>query len=79
MVAFVGEYMPAIAAMRLVGMPGAVGKGVGWGRSTAQVHLAGHGGHGAVREFADALLTARGQLTECVEAYVSSRIGPEDQ
>ncbi len=78
-VAFVGDDIPDLAPMRLVGMPVAVGNAVASVRATAQVQLAGQGGHGAVREFADALLTARGQLTECVESYVSSRIGPEDQ
>ena len=77
-VAFVGDDIPDLGPMRLVGMPVAVGNAVASVRSTAQVHLTGHGGRGAVREFADALLTARGQLTECVEKYVSSRIGPED-
>ena len=78
-VAFVGDDIPDLGPMRLVGMPVAVGNAVASVRSTAQVHLTSHGGRGAVREFADALLTSRGQLSECIEAYVASRIGPEDQ
>jgi 3-deoxy-D-manno-octulosonate 8-phosphate phosphatase (KDO 8-P phosphatase) len=77
-VAFVGDDIPDLGPMRLVGMPVAVGNAVASVRATAQVHLTKAGGRGAVREFADALLTARGQLTECIEAYVSSRIDPED-
>jgi 3-deoxy-D-manno-octulosonate 8-phosphate phosphatase KdsC-like HAD superfamily phosphatase len=33
------------------------------------------GGHGAVREFCDALLEARGCLKDSVERYVSQRSG----
>jgi hypothetical protein len=32
-----------------------------------------HGGHGAVREFAEALLVARNEWTDAVERYVASR------
>jgi 3-deoxy-D-manno-octulosonate 8-phosphate phosphatase (KDO 8-P phosphatase) len=33
------------------------------------------GGHGAAREFCDALLEARGELAGVVERYVSERSG----
>jgi len=45
-------------------------------RRAAQLQLRAHGGHGAVREFAEALLSARGEWTDAVERYVASRSLP---
>lgn len=68
--AFVGDDFPDLAIMRLVGLPVAVGNAVAEVRGTASVQLAHGGGRGAVREFAELLLRARGQWDEVVERYV---------
>ena len=72
-VAFVGDDLPDLAAMRAVGLPVAVGNATAEARRAAHLHLRARGGHGAVREFAEALLQARGEWTDAVERYVTSR------
>ena len=39
----------------------------------AHLQLRANGGHGAVREFAEALLLARGEWIDAVDRYVASR------
>ncbi|WP_309669783.1 HAD hydrolase family protein [Gemmatimonas sp.] len=75
-VAFVGDDLPDLAVLRRVGLPVAVGNAVAEVRRTATLQLHAHGGHGAVREFAEALLLARGEWTDAVERYVASRSVP---
>jgi 3-deoxy-D-manno-octulosonate 8-phosphate phosphatase (KDO 8-P phosphatase) len=75
-VAFVGDDLPDLAVLRSVGLSVAVGNAVGEVRRAAHLQLYAHGGHGAVREFAEALLLARGQWIDAVERYVASRDGP---
>lgn len=70
-VAFVGDDIPDLAILRLVGLPVAVGNAVPEVRSVARVVLERRGGQGAVREFAEALLQARGVWTEIVESIVA--------
>jgi 3-deoxy-D-manno-octulosonate 8-phosphate phosphatase (KDO 8-P phosphatase) len=72
-VAFVGDDLPDLAVMRVVGLPVAVGNAVPEVRRTARLQLVKHGGHGAVREFTEALLDARGEWIDAVERYVQSR------
>ncbi len=72
-VAFVGDDLPDLAVLREVALPVAVGNAVSEVRRTALLQLIARGGHGAVREFAEALLTARGEWTDLVESYVASR------
>jgi 3-deoxy-D-manno-octulosonate 8-phosphate phosphatase (KDO 8-P phosphatase) len=74
--AFIGDDLPDLSVLRAVGLPVAVGNAVPEVRRTALLQLAARGGHGAVREFAEALLTARGEWTERVEAYVLQRSEP---
>ena len=71
-VAFVGDDLPDIAVLRVVGLPVVVGNCT---EDVAQlgVRLTRNGGHGAVREFAELLLRARGEWDGLVEAYVKSR------
>jgi len=71
--AFVGDDLPDLAILRRVGLPAAVGNATSDARACALWHGTRHGGHGAVREFAEALLTARGEWAERVEAYVRDR------
>jgi 3-deoxy-D-manno-octulosonate 8-phosphate phosphatase (KDO 8-P phosphatase) len=77
-VAFVGDDLPDLAVLRVVGLPVAVGNAVEEVRRTAQLQLSAHGGRGAVREFTEALLEARGEWTDAVERYVHSRTIDED-
>jgi 3-deoxy-D-manno-octulosonate 8-phosphate phosphatase (KDO 8-P phosphatase) len=59
--------------LRRVGLPAVVGNATSEARACALWAGTRHGGRGAVREFAEALLTARGQWAEAVEAYVRER------
>jgi 3-deoxy-D-manno-octulosonate 8-phosphate phosphatase (KDO 8-P phosphatase) len=72
-VAFVGDDLPDLAVLREVGLPVAVGNCVAEVARAAHLQLANSGGRGAVREFAEALLQARGEWTDAVERYVASR------
>jgi 3-deoxy-D-manno-octulosonate 8-phosphate phosphatase (KDO 8-P phosphatase) len=72
-VAFVGDDLPDLAVLRAVGLPVAVGNAVAEVRAACQVQLAAGGGRGAVREFAEALLRARGEWEGAVERYVRER------
>jgi 3-deoxy-D-manno-octulosonate 8-phosphate phosphatase (KDO 8-P phosphatase) len=69
--AFVGDDLPDVGALRAVGLPVAVGNATPEARRAARVHLTRTGGRGAVREFAERLLRARGQWDTVVERYVT--------
>lgn len=72
-VAFVGDDLPDLGVMRLVGLPVCVANGAPEARRAASVQLTRSGGAGAVREFCEILLRARGEWDRQVEAYVASR------
>lgn len=72
-VAFLGDDLPDLGIMRVVGLPVAVANASPDTLRDARVTLSRAGGHGAVREFAELLLRARGQWRPLVERYVSSR------
>jgi 3-deoxy-D-manno-octulosonate 8-phosphate phosphatase (KDO 8-P phosphatase) len=72
-VAYVGDDFPDMAILRRVALPVAVGNAVPEVRAAARVHLSESGGRGAVREFAELLLRARGDWDQVVERYVSER------
>ncbi|MBX9927482.1 MAG: HAD-IIIA family hydrolase [Gemmatimonadaceae bacterium] len=72
-VAFVGDDFPDAGPMRMVGLPVAVGNAVPEIKAMAQVTLTRTGGHGAVREFAELLLSARGEWVTQWERYVADR------
>ena len=76
--AFVGDDFPDLAVLRLVGLPVAVGNAVPEIRAASSLQLARHGGRGAVREFAEILLKARGQWEQVTEAYVQERSLPTE-
>lgn len=78
-VAFVGDDLPDLSVMRVVGLPVAVGNAVPEVRRVARLQLTRHGGHGAVREFTEALLDARGEWIDAVERYVQSRSMPVEE
>jgi 3-deoxy-D-manno-octulosonate 8-phosphate phosphatase (KDO 8-P phosphatase) len=71
--AFVGDDVPDLAILRQVGMPVAVGNAVQEVKDCCSVKLTSMGGHGAVREFTELLLRARGEWNELVEEYVATR------
>lgn len=71
--AFLGDDLPDLGVLRIVGLPVAVGNAVPEVRRACAVRLSRSGGHGAVREFAELLLTARGEWSDLAERYVASR------
>jgi 3-deoxy-D-manno-octulosonate 8-phosphate phosphatase (KDO 8-P phosphatase) len=73
--AFVGDDFPDMAILRTVGLPVAVGNAVPEIRKVCKLQLERHGGRGAVREFTELLLKARGEWNEVVERYVATRSG----
>jgi 3-deoxy-D-manno-octulosonate 8-phosphate phosphatase (KDO 8-P phosphatase) len=75
-VAFVGDDLPDLAVMRTVGLAVATGNAVPEIRREATVVLTRHGGNGAVREFAEALLGARGEWDALWSSYVAERTAP---
>ena len=74
--AFVGDDFPDLAVLRLVGLPVAVGNAVPEIRAECAVQLTRRGGAGAVREFAELLLKARGEWDDVTERYVQERSLP---
>ena len=72
-VAFVGDDLPDLGVMRLVGLPVCVANATAEVRRVSSVALTRSGGAGAVREFCELLLRARGEWDTQVEAYVASR------
>ena len=71
--AFVGDDFPDLGILRVVGLPVAVGNAVPEIRSVAKLQLTRPGGYGAIREFSELLLTARGEWTQVVERYVTEK------
>lgn len=76
--AFVGDDFPDMAVMRAVGLPVAVANAAEEIRAVALLNLTRRGGHGAVREFTEALLRARGEWEEVVGRYVAERSAPAE-
>ena len=71
--AFVGDDFPDMPLLRLVGLPVAVGNAVPEVRAVCKHHLERTGGHGAVREFAEDFLKARGEWDVAWNRYVDAR------
>lgn len=71
--AFIGDDFPDLAVMRIVGLPVAVANAVPEIARIARLRLTRHGGRGAVREFAELLLAARGEWAGVTDAYVAER------
>ena len=74
-----GDDLPDLAVLRRVGLPAAVANATEVAVNAALWQGEKGGGHGAVREFCEALLKARGDWEEQVEAYVRARDVDEDQ
>jgi len=75
-VVFVGDDLPDIPVMKIVGLSVGVGNSVQEVREIATVCTEKSGGDGAVREFAEALLRARGEWDRLVERYLSAQDEP---
>jgi 3-deoxy-D-manno-octulosonate 8-phosphate phosphatase (KDO 8-P phosphatase) len=73
--AFVADDLADLPVLRQVGLPVAVANAVREVRTAARWMTTRRGGDGAVREFAEALLDARGEWTDRVEAYLREREG----
>jgi len=71
--AFVGDDFPDLALLRIVGLPVAVGNAVPEIVRVCRVHLNAPGGRGAVREFCELLLKARGEWESAWQSYVAER------
>lgn len=72
-IAFVGDDLPDLGPMREVALPVVVANGTAEVWDIARVRLTRRGGEGAVREFTELLLRARGDWDTLVERYVASR------
>jgi 3-deoxy-D-manno-octulosonate 8-phosphate phosphatase (KDO 8-P phosphatase) len=71
--AFIGDDFPDLPILKEVGLPVAVGNAVPEVRAVCKLRLTRNGGFGAVREFAELLLKARGEWKSVSEAYVAER------
>ena len=72
--AFVGDDFPDLPVLRAVGLPVAVANAAPEIRALCTVQLTRTGGYGAVREFAELLLKARGDWERVVSDYLVERI-----
>ncbi len=71
--AFMGDDLPDLPVLTRVGLPVAVRNAVEEVRVSAQFVTEAPGGRGAVREFAEVLLKARGEWQITVERYLRER------
>lgn len=74
--AFVGDDFPDMSILRIVGLPVAVGNAVPEVRAICRHQLRCHGGRGAVREFVEDFLKARGEWETAWRRYVDPRSQP---
>lgn len=72
-VAMIGDDIPDLSVMRRVGLKAAVANATPPVVAIADWQSTKAGGHGAAREFCDALLAARGDLDRVIETYVEER------
>lgn len=72
--AFVGDDFPDDPVLRAVGLPVAVANAAPEIRALCAVQLTRSGGSGAVREFAELLLKARGDWERVVSDYLVQRV-----
>jgi 3-deoxy-D-manno-octulosonate 8-phosphate phosphatase (KDO 8-P phosphatase) len=72
--AFIGDDFPDMSVLRSVALPVAVANAVPEVRDACRVRLTRSGGRGAIREFAELLLRARGEWDALCERYVAERM-----
>jgi 3-deoxy-D-manno-octulosonate 8-phosphate phosphatase (KDO 8-P phosphatase) len=75
-VAMLADDLPDVPVLNRAGLKGAVANAVPLVAALANWRATRSGGHGAAREFCEALLMARGQLKDVVERYVAERSEP---
>jgi len=71
--AFMGDDLADLPVLRRVGLPVAVANAVSEVREAAAHTTTAIGGRGAVREFIEGLLTARGSWTKTMQTYLKER------
>ncbi len=71
--AFVGDDLPDLPVLKRVALPATVSNAVPEVRAVARYATKAVGGHGAVREFVEDLLGARGEWVQAVEQYLRER------
>ena len=71
--AFIGDDLPDLGILKSVGMGVAVSNATREVREAAHVHLTKAGGAGAVREFAEWLLAARGEWDGAIAQFLADR------
>jgi 3-deoxy-D-manno-octulosonate 8-phosphate phosphatase (KDO 8-P phosphatase) len=74
--AFIGDDFPDMAVLKLVGLPVAVANAVPEVKAVCELTLTRSGGAGAVREFAEVLMKARGDWGTITDQYVAERSLP---
>lgn len=72
-VAMIADDIPDLAVLRRVGLKAAVANATPHVARIADWQSTKEGGHGAARQFCDALLEARGDLDAIIERYVEER------
>jgi 3-deoxy-D-manno-octulosonate 8-phosphate phosphatase (KDO 8-P phosphatase) len=77
-IAMLGDDLPDLAVLRRAGLPAVVANATEEARKVAVWRGNRKGGSGAVREFCEALLKARGDWEDQIEAYVLARSGSEN-
>ena len=70
---FIGDDLPDLPLLRRVALPVAVANACREAKDAARYTTTAAGGHGAIREFAEAFLEARGTWTETVRTYLRER------
>jgi 3-deoxy-D-manno-octulosonate 8-phosphate phosphatase (KDO 8-P phosphatase) len=76
-VAYIGDDLADLPLMRRVGLPVAVPNAVEEVKKIARIVTTAAGGAGAVREFAELLLRARGQWDAAVQGYLAEKGDPQ--
>ncbi|HXY70627.1 MAG TPA: HAD hydrolase family protein [Gemmatimonadales bacterium] len=70
---FIGDDLPDLPLLRRVGLPVAVANACREAKEAARYTTAAGGGRGAIREFTEAFLQARGAWTDSVRTYLRER------
>lgn len=73
--AFVGDDLPDLPVLRRVALPVAVANAAPEVAAACRYTTSARGGHGAVREFCEVLLRARGEWDRLVDQYLAQRSG----
>jgi 3-deoxy-D-manno-octulosonate 8-phosphate phosphatase (KDO 8-P phosphatase) len=75
--AFLGDDLPDLSVLQAVALPVVVANATPDAIRVAKLRLQRRGGGGAVREFVELLLRARGEWDQLVQAYVRSKVAED--